>query len=89
MASRNTESTGEGSAASAQFALTPAIAYEGIIDYKTTRGHKMYTSATAKLMEDLYDCNAEDLYAFLKDLREKSKRLRMEDTRCGNHLNSR
>ena len=53
-------------AGNVQFALTPAMALDGIIDYKTTRGRKMYAAATTKLSEDLYDCNAEDLYAFLK-----------------------
>ena len=55
------------------FALTPATAVGGIIDYSTTQGRKMYASATAKLSEDLYDCNAEDLYAFLKTLRERAR----------------
>ena len=55
------------------FALTPATAVGGIIDYGTAQGRKMYAAATAKLSEDLYDCNAEDLYAFLKALKERAR----------------
>ena len=49
------------------------MAYNGIIDYSTTQGRKMYPAATAKLSEDLCDCNAEDLYTFLKALKEQSR----------------
>ena len=55
------------------FALTPATAIGGIIDYGTTQGRKLYAAATAKLSEDLYNCNAGDLYAFLKALRERAR----------------
>ena len=56
-----------------EFALSPAMAHNGIIDYSTTQGRKMYSAATAKLSEDLYDCNAEDLYTFLKALKERAR----------------
>ena len=56
-----------------EFTLSPAMAHTGIIDYFTTQGRKMYSAATAKLLEDLYDCNAEDLYTFLKALRERAR----------------
>ena len=42
-----------------EFALSPAMAYNGIINYSTTQGRKMYSAATAKLSEDLFDCNAD------------------------------
>ena len=75
------------------FALTPAMAHEGIIDYTTARGRKMYAAATSKLSEDLYDCNAEDLYAFLKALRERAREYGWETPGVGimsipdNHVN--
>ena len=40
---------------------------------KTTQGRKIYSAATAKLSEDLYDCNTEDLYTFLKALKERAR----------------
>lgn len=70
-------------AGNVQFALTPAMALDGIIDYKTTRGRKMYAAATTKLSEDLYDCNAEDLYAFLKALRERAREYGWETAGVG------
>ena len=55
------------------FSLTPATAIGGIIDYSTSSGRKMYASATAKLEEDQFDCVAEDLYSFLKALKDRTR----------------
>lgn len=55
------------------FSLTPATAIGGIIDYSTSSGRKMYAAATAKLEEDLFDCVAEDLYSFLKALKDRAR----------------
>ena len=55
------------------FSLTPATAIGGIIDYSTSSGRKMYASATAKLEEDQFDCVAEDLYSFLKALKDRAR----------------
>jgi hypothetical protein len=48
------------------FALTPAVAIHGVVDYKTAEGRKIYSSATCKLDEELYDCKADGLNHFLK-----------------------
>ena len=56
------------------FSLTPATAIGGIIDYSTNSGRKMYASATAKLEEDQFDCFAEDLYSFLKALKDRARK---------------
>ena len=48
-------------AAAAPFSLSPAMAHHGIINYSTTAGRKMYSSAKARLSEDLYNCNSDDL----------------------------
>ena len=55
------------------FALTPAMTYEGLVDYSTAQGRKLYDNATAKLDDELFDCNAEDLYAFLKSLKDRAR----------------
>ena len=49
----------------AAFSLTPATAVGGIIDYSTATGRKLYSVATDKVEEDLFDCCADDLYGFL------------------------
>jgi len=55
------------------FALTPAVAVTGIVDYKTREGQKLYSSATYKLEEEPYDCNADGLYQFLKSLAARAE----------------
>ncbi len=36
-----------------RFALTPAVAVQGIIDYNTAEGRKLYIHATSKLDDEL------------------------------------
>ena len=55
------------------FALTPAIAVVGIIDYNTNVGRKLYESATAKVAEELYDCKPDGLYQFLQSLSDRAR----------------
>ena len=55
------------------FALTPYQAINGIIDYSTTEGRKYYEKATAKLNDDGFDCQADNLRAFIKDLERRAE----------------
>ena len=55
------------------FALTPAIAVQGVIDYKTNEGRKLYGSATYKLEDELYDCQPDGLYQFLQSLNNRAQ----------------
>jgi hypothetical protein len=55
------------------FSLTPAASIGGIIDCSTARGRKLYSAATSKLEDELSNCNAEDLYSFLKALKDRSR----------------
>ena len=43
------------------FALNPAQAITGIIDFTKDLNVKLYRKATSKLSEDLFDCVLEDL----------------------------
>ena len=56
-----------------EFLLTPARSVRGIIDYTRSAGRKIYERATSKLEEDLFDCNSEELYSFLKALKDRSR----------------
>jgi hypothetical protein len=47
---------------------TPASAVQGVIDMMASEGQKLYSSATHKLEEDLYDCQPDGLYQFLATL---------------------
>jgi len=48
------------------FALTPARATHDVIDYTTTLGINIWTTATRKLSEELFDCTPEGLRDFLQ-----------------------
>ena len=50
------------------FALNPAAAIVGFIDYTTLEGWKLYRYATKKLDDELFDCKADGLYQFLQSL---------------------
>ena len=57
----------------ANFALTPASANPGIIDYTTVAGRKMSDNATKKLTSELFDCVPENLFSFLKALKDRAR----------------
>jgi hypothetical protein len=57
----------------AAFALTPASAITGVIDFTTSEGRKLYNSATYKLDEDPYDCQPDGLYQFLATLHTRAQ----------------
>ena len=65
------------------FSLTPATAVGGVIDYTTSTGRKLYSAATAKLEEDLFDCCADDLYSFLKALKDRAREFGWDDYGIG------
>ena len=55
------------------FALTPAMTCNGLVDCSTAQGRKLYDNATAKLDDELFDCNSEDSHAFLKFLKDRAR----------------
>ena len=65
------------------FSLTPATSIGGIIDYGTSQGRKLYTTATAKLEEEPFDCVAEDLYSFLKALKDRAREFGWDEPGVG------
>ena len=52
----------------AGFALNPAMANQGILDYTTTEGRKVYETATRDLSTVGYDCEPNGLYQELDTL---------------------
>jgi hypothetical protein len=63
----------ESSGSDVPFALTPAVAITGVINYRKTSGRKLFESATSKLDEELYDCKPEGLYQFLQSLSQRAQ----------------
>jgi hypothetical protein len=61
------------------FALTPAIAIPGVIDYTTREGQKLYSNATYKLDDEPYDCQADGLYQFLATLHLRAQEFGWND----------
>jgi hypothetical protein len=50
------------------FALSPAMAIPGIIDFQTRTGKDVFRFATEKLDEELYDCKPDGMIQFLQSL---------------------
>ena len=55
------------------FALTPAIAVTGVVDFLSSERRTLFQTATHKLEEDLFDCDADGLYQFLKSLSARAE----------------
>ena len=55
------------------FSLTSATSIGGVIDYNISSGRKLYATATAKLEDEPFDCVVEDLYLFLKALKDRAR----------------
>jgi hypothetical protein len=57
------------------FSLTPAIAIEeGVVDYMTGEGCKLYDTALQKFLEEeLYDCQPDGLNQFLQSLSKRAQ----------------
>ena len=64
--------TGTSSTTAVAFALTPAQAVTGLIDYATSEGQKLYKSATAALTEEGFGLDAADLKVFLETLSDRA-----------------
>ena len=57
--------------AAVTFALSPAAAIHGVINYLTSEGRKIHELATHKLLEDQFDCVPEELTQFMDDLEDR------------------
>jgi len=56
------------------FALTPALAKRGILDYETRAGERIYEAATKPLdTKEKYDGESSGLYQFLELLKERAR----------------
>ena len=65
------------------FALNPAQAITGIIDFTVDSNVKLHKRATSKLSEDLFDCVPEDLNQFLKTLSDRASKYSWNDNVVG------
>jgi hypothetical protein len=59
-------------AAQIQFALAPALANEGLIDYATPEGAKLYRAGIEKLPGDPFNCEPHGIKVFLSTLEDRA-----------------
>ena len=65
--------------ANPSFALSPALADPGIMDFSTSVGQKLYFQGINKLSEKQFECNASGLKTFLTLLKSRSQVMGWED----------
>jgi hypothetical protein len=56
----------------AQFALAPGLTQDGILDYSTPAGAKIYRAATLHLQDELFHCEPQGLKVFLACLADRT-----------------
>jgi hypothetical protein len=54
------------------FARAPALTIEGLLDYTRSEHVKMYKSGIRSISNNAFDCDAEGLFQFLKDVRDRA-----------------
>ena len=61
------------------FAFSPAQAVQGLLDFSKSEHSKIYKSAIREVCKDPFDCEAEDLYQFLKDVQDRADEMGWSD----------
>lgn len=56
----------------APLARAPALAVEGLLDYTRSEHAKIYKSGISPISDDPFNCEADGLYQFLKDLQDRA-----------------
>jgi len=54
------------------FALAPALAIDGPLDYTRTDHAKIYKAGIRQVTDDLFNCEADNLFQFLKDVQDRA-----------------
>jgi hypothetical protein len=55
-----------------QFAITPALAITGLLDHTKGDHVKIFTGAIKAVSDEQFNCEAEGLYQFLKDVLDRA-----------------
>ncbi len=59
-------------AAAVRFAFAPALAIEGLLDYTKSEHVKIFRGAIKPISETSFDCEADGLHQFLKDVHDRA-----------------
>ena len=65
------------------FALNPAHAMQGVIDFAKPDNVKLQKKGTSRLSEDCFDCVPKDLHYFLKTLSDRATKYQWNDDVLG------
>ena len=57
------------------FAITPAHAFRGLLDYSKAEHHKVYKSGIRPVSEDPFNCDAEGLFQFLREVEDRADKM--------------
>lgn len=61
------------------FALFPALGIQGVINFRTTEGRKIYKEATSKVSETLHNCQPENLFTFIENVADRAAEYGWDD----------
>ena len=67
----------------AAFALSPAMALGGLIDYTTDQGQKIFKQSIRKLSEEPFDFNTNNLHLFMDLLRQRADEMGWNEPAIG------
>ena len=62
------------------FAFSPALAIQGLLDYTRADHAKIYKSAIREVSKEPFDCEADGLYQFLKDVQDRADEMGWSDS---------
>jgi hypothetical protein len=62
------------------YAVAPGLSVDGPLDYSKTEHVKLYRSAIKQVSEELYDCEADGLPQFLKDVQDRADEVGWTET---------
>ncbi len=61
------------------FAFSPALAVQGLLDFTKSEHSKIYKSAIREVSKEPFDCEAEGLFQFLKDVQDRTDKMGWSD----------
>ena len=61
------------------FAFSPAQAVQGLLDYTKSEHSKIYKSAIREVCKEPFECEADGLYQFLKDIQDRADKMGWSD----------
>ena len=57
------------------FAFSPVLAVQGLLDYTKSEHSKIYKSAIREVCKEPFECEADGLYRFLKDVQDRAEEM--------------